>query len=237
MKISFWDILSIVLLLATVGVIMVVAQIFIDPSGSMNPFPRPTMPVPLVLPTRTSTPLRLPATWTPTAKLGEVQQTPTAELKATWTVAPTSTGFVVPTWTPTITLTPTATITRTPTQTLTPTNTVKPFAVTSVQLAVDTNVSAAVCPPGHTFVFIAGITASNSGTVKYHWIINGNNISAPDLSYSAGGMQSVTTSWTGTATFNGVASIYIDEPNHQSFGGLPIALTCTSPTAAPTTAP
>jgi hypothetical protein len=237
MKISFWDILSVLLLLATVGVVMFVVQIFIDPSGSMNPFPVPTMPSVLVLPTRTSTPLRLPATWTPAVKTANIQQSPSpVEVKATMTLAPSATGFVVPTWTPSITPTFTATITRTPSLTPTPTITVKPFAVTSVQMSVDTSVLSVACPPGHIFTFMAGIVTNNSGTVKYHWeFSDGRQGPVTELNYSSGGTQSVVTTWAlGTTgkpgtdpTFNGWAKIYIDEPNHQSFNQQGFALSCT----------
>jgi hypothetical protein len=236
MKITIWDILSVLLLLATVGVVMVVAQIFMDPYSSLNPFPQPTMPSVLVLPTRTSTPLRLPATWTPTAGSANPQQSPSpVELKPTFTLAPSATGFVVPTWTPTITPTFTATITRTPSLTPTPTITVKPFAVTSVQMSVDTSVLSIGCPPGHVFTFMAGIVTNNSGTVKYHWeFSDGRKGPVTELNYSSGGTQSVVTTWAlGTTgkpgtdpTYNAWARIYVDEPNHQSFSQQAIALTC-----------
>ena len=118
MKISIWDILSILLLIGTVIVVIVVIQIFNDPSSGLNPFPPPNLPTALVLPTSTITPMRLPPTWTPPSG-GEEEpspQTPSG-LRPTWTLLPSATGFVVNTWTPTVTPT------FTPTNTLTPTNT------------------------------------------------------------------------------------------------------------------
>ncbi len=118
MKLSIWDILSIILLIATGVVLIVVFNIYANPYGGLNPFPPPTLPASLVLPTYTNTPLRLPATWTP----GPSGPANTAEatqpgVRATWTLLPTPTGFQVATWTPTFTMT------YTPTNTFTPTNT------------------------------------------------------------------------------------------------------------------
>ncbi len=121
MKISIWDILSIFLLFATAIVLLVVINIFSNPYGGLNPFPPPTLPSSLVLPTATNTPLRLPATWTPgpdgLSGSSNTLEATQPGLRATWTPLPTPTGFQVATWTPTFTLT------YTPTDTLTPTNT------------------------------------------------------------------------------------------------------------------
>jgi hypothetical protein len=121
MKISTWDILSIFLLLATAIVLLVVFNIYSNPYGGLNPFPPPTLPSSLVLPTYTNTPLRLPATWTPGSSdsSGPTSTAGSNEpgLHPTWTPLPTPTGFQVATWTPTFTMT------YTPTETLTPTNT------------------------------------------------------------------------------------------------------------------
>ena len=115
MKLQIWDILAIVLLLATLAVGVVVFQIYADPYGSLNPFPPPTLPSMLVLPTYTKTPLRLPSTWTPTLAAGETR----GAFLPTSTPMPTSTGFVLPTYTPTASDTPTPTNTRTVTRTAT----------------------------------------------------------------------------------------------------------------------
>ncbi len=69
MKISFWDFLSGLLIIATIAVLLVVGIIFFNPNSSLNPFPYPTMPVLLSIPTSTSTPFILPPTWTPTPKI------------------------------------------------------------------------------------------------------------------------------------------------------------------------
>jgi len=131
MKISIWDILSILLVLGTIIVLALVIQIFSDPSGSLNPFPPPTLPSRLVLPTYTNTPMRLPATWTPTMGGAATSTEEPSGLKPTWTLLPTRTSFVVNTWTPTATETLTPTITRTPTVTRTPTQTPLPLGYSS----------------------------------------------------------------------------------------------------------
>jgi hypothetical protein len=131
MKLTIWDVLSIVLLVGTVLVVVFVLQIYNNPTSALNPFPPSSnagLPTLLVLPTRTNTPLKLPATWTPTPRGGVPPTDAATTLRPTWTPLPTSTGFVIPTWTPTITLTPTRTITRTPTNT--PTRTPVPPTAT-----------------------------------------------------------------------------------------------------------
>lgn len=155
MKPTIWDILSIVLVVGTVLVVVLVLQIYSDPTSALNPFPpsEARLPTLLVVPTRTPTPLRLPSTWTPTARSGAG---PTGEaggtMRPTWTALPTSTGFVIPTWTPTITLTPTRTNTRTPTNTPTrtpipptePPNLTATFNAIASQVAGNTTATAAV---------------------------------------------------------------------------------------------
>lgn len=76
MKLSIWDVLTILTLCAIVVVGVVYLSILSDPDSSLNPFPRPTLPPTLQIPTATATVFRLPSTWTPTATL-EVTQRPT----------------------------------------------------------------------------------------------------------------------------------------------------------------
>jgi len=69
MKVSFWDVLSILFLTATVILIAVVGILFLNPNSSLNPFPYPTMPPTINVPTLTQTPYTLPPTWTPTPQI------------------------------------------------------------------------------------------------------------------------------------------------------------------------
>jgi hypothetical protein len=67
----FWNLLTIVMGLGVVIVIGVTVLVFQNPQNAVNPYPPPTLPVIIALPTATETPLSLPPTWTP-----EVTETP-----------------------------------------------------------------------------------------------------------------------------------------------------------------
>ncbi|MEN4041030.1 MAG: NBR1-Ig-like domain-containing protein [Anaerolineaceae bacterium] len=115
MKITIWDILAIVTLFAVVVVVILFIMIFANPYTVANPFPPPTIPPRVVLPTLTPTLRSLPATWTP-APGGSGSQNPNPDAPepvvfvATSTPPPTATGFTLPTFTPTLTPTPTRTV-------------------------------------------------------------------------------------------------------------------------------
>lgn len=112
MRTSIWDVLALMGMLATMSVASIFLLIFSDPYTALNPFPPPTLPPTVVIPTSTATLRSLPATWTPTPGIeGGPQWRPSS------TPVPTLTGFRLSTWT----FTPTRT--RTPTQTSPPTST------------------------------------------------------------------------------------------------------------------
>ncbi len=100
---GFWNFLT---LLAILGIILVVvwfALVFRNPNSSVNPFPPPTLPAQIVLPTQTPTQPALPPTWTPVVTATEVPTftpvpTKTATLSATEIVAkgPTPTATEAP---------------------------------------------------------------------------------------------------------------------------------------------
>ena len=98
-KISIWDMLAVLVLIAAAGVGAVVLYLFVNPAASMNPLP-PQFPTALVPPTATITPIQLEATWTPTF----VNATPTTTLAPTITLQPSNTpiSLVPPTRTPTL---------------------------------------------------------------------------------------------------------------------------------------
>lgn len=109
MKLSIWNFLSILGILALIGVVALILQIFINPYNALNPFPPPTLPAVVSLPSETPTPRSLPATWTPIPSMEA-----TATLRASSTPLPTATGFVLPSATPTLTPTITPSLTPTP---------------------------------------------------------------------------------------------------------------------------
>lgn len=105
---TLWNILTIVFLLGITCIIGVVLLLFINPNAAINPFPPPTKPVALVLPTATPTPLnQLPPTWTPTLTPPPTSTFTPSPTRTPSTPTPTSTRFVLPTWTPSPTNTPT----------------------------------------------------------------------------------------------------------------------------------
>ncbi len=68
MNSRLWDILSIIGLVSICCLVVVFAQIAMDPNSPLNPFPPPTMPAMIELPTSTATFRSLPPTWTATPK-------------------------------------------------------------------------------------------------------------------------------------------------------------------------
>jgi len=98
-----WGILTTLILLGVVCVTAGFLVIYMDPTSAFNPFPPPTLPPPLMLPSETPTDVvySLPATWT-----------------ATFTVAPLPSETPLPTATQPPTPTP---ITITPSPTISPT--------------------------------------------------------------------------------------------------------------------
>jgi hypothetical protein len=158
MKLNLWNVLSVFTLAVTAGVGVLYLQIFINPYASTNPFPPPTLPAALVLPSSTPTLRKMPATWTYTPEAGSKN---IADLLPSSTLRPSETpvNFPTSTPTPTTTLTPTATNTRTKTpahtRTRTPTDeddddvdpthtkTVKPTYATATAAAKQTKTQAA----------------------------------------------------------------------------------------------
>ncbi len=103
-----------------------------------------------------------------------------------------------------------------PTKTLTPAPAA--FAVTNV-----TFINVGGC---NGFTTTANITTNGAGVVNLHWIRNDGATPPvpPPLVFAAAGTQSVSISWTTTASGTHSFDIYIDSPNHQQFGTA--AFTC-----------
>ena len=64
-KNAFWNALSLIVFMSIIGVIAFFTLIFLNPYTNLNPFPPPTLPAALNLPTFTPTYAQFPATWTP----------------------------------------------------------------------------------------------------------------------------------------------------------------------------
>jgi hypothetical protein len=109
-----------------------------------------------------------------------------------------------------------------------------PFQVTSVSMSSNASSVAVSCPPGKKFVFTAKISVNAAGTVTYHWVTSDGGTSNDEtLVFNEAGSQSVSTSWAlGTKKsvspnpFSGWVQIYINNPNHQSFGRINFKITC-----------
>ncbi len=104
-KLNMWDMLSVLVLLATAGIAAYFVFVFVNPATAFNPLP-PRIPTAFLFPTATITPIQLAPTWTPT--FIDVTDTPT--LAPTITLEPSATGFslVPPSKTPEPTDTPKA---------------------------------------------------------------------------------------------------------------------------------
>jgi len=105
-RLELFDMLSILVLLATVGLVAYFAAVFLFPNSALNPFPPNSVDV-FAPPTPTITPIQLEPTWTVTPP-SLVTETPT--LLPTFTLEPSPTLFslVPPTNTPSPTATPKA---------------------------------------------------------------------------------------------------------------------------------
>ncbi len=101
----------------------------------------------------------------------------------------------------------------------------EPFAVTSVNLTVLPPVFTGPCP--FPFPFIAEITSSGPGTVTYFWErSDGGQYGHASLDFAAAGTKTVNTVWPQIIPGAHWMKIYIDNPNHQYFGGANYTLIC-----------
>ena len=61
----FWNFMTILMFLGVFVVIGLTGMVYQDPSNGLNPYPPPTLPALIALPTATPTAISLPPTWTP----------------------------------------------------------------------------------------------------------------------------------------------------------------------------
>ena len=100
------------------------------------------------------------------------------------------------------------------------------FAVTGVNISTDTTSYTGVCPV--TVMLHAKITSTAPGTVTFHFVTSNGDLAAEYATFSeAGSVTSNGTQLTISSTQDVTISVYIDSPNHQSFGALTIPVTCT----------
>ena len=98
---AFWNVLTMGVLIGVLCNVVYFVAVFVNPTSSWNPFPPPTQPVVLMLPSATPTSINfLPPTWTPTAT-GLPTATDTPRPTATLPPSPTLFTFLTPTYTPT----------------------------------------------------------------------------------------------------------------------------------------
>ena len=104
--VQMWDVLSILVLILTVGLVGYFALVYFNPASQFNLLPPGQGPLGEHPPTLTATPLQLEATWTPTATLVLTpSDTPRATITPIFTFTPFS--LVPPTKTPRPSATPT----------------------------------------------------------------------------------------------------------------------------------
>jgi hypothetical protein len=95
------------------------------------------------------------------------------------------------------------------------------FAVTGAEVSAEHSHIEATCPnPGGTFNFSADIVSTTAGTVTYYWrFSDGSSSPKQSVTFSSDGTKTVTYSYTLTSAASMWVDIYIDNPNHQEFGG------------------
>lgn len=104
------------------------------------------------------------------------------------------------------------------------------FAITSVQnIQASPNSWNQACP--YSITLSADVTASSAGTATYYWVRSSDNAhtETKNIVFASAGTTKVTYNLTGGApgdVFAGTYSLYIDNPNHQQFGGTAVAIAC-----------
>ncbi len=94
-----WNSLTALVILASLTAVGYFILLFSNPASSLNPFPPPTMPVPIQIPTATMTPILPTATLTPVAVITETplaaggETNPPPEYSATIEISPSATTY------------------------------------------------------------------------------------------------------------------------------------------------
>lgn len=93
----FLNFLTVCTVLATLALIAVFMILFSNPNLPINPFPPPTMPVLVNVPTSTATLVFMPPTWTPTAKATDTLMPPTVTTTPDLTATAAAVAMITPT--------------------------------------------------------------------------------------------------------------------------------------------
>jgi hypothetical protein len=90
-----WNTLTVLVVLASLTAVGYFSLLFANPASSLNPFPPPTMPVPINIPTATMTPILPTATFTsiPVITTLEDETVIPTEYSATVEISPTATTY------------------------------------------------------------------------------------------------------------------------------------------------
>jgi hypothetical protein len=184
-KFGIWDILSIFVLLATICLVGYFLLVYMNPNSIINPL----KPNQMLIPTATITPIKLQATWTPTAT---VYFSPTATLLPTITLPATVTP---PNLTP---ATDTPEATDTPQDTPTPKAAFSAVSVNAVENVIFPHLQEAAC----NWMGVAGTVddQNNSPIVGVIVVIRGTlnedsidliNVSGVNKEYGPSGFEFV----------------------------------------------
>lgn len=177
-----WNVLTLLILLASLTLVVIFAVIFINPYAALNPFPPPTPLAVLAIPTSTPTPLnQMPPTWTP-------------EASPTFTITPTPTE--TPTEFPSQTLEPSATPTLdprvTPSPTLRPTATAGGYAFVpqegspaAISYSIYSDVGCQFLGVGGRVLGLDGSPITPGVIVRLRGTLDGQSVSLDTLSGTA----------------------------------------------------
>ncbi|MHC1740701.1 MAG: hypothetical protein AB9897_06270 [Anaerolineaceae bacterium] len=87
-----WNIFTAVFIIASVIAVSYFAVLFANPGTLLNPFPPPTLPALIQLPTSTPTIVKLPATWTPSPTNTSAPTASPTQMEVTVTLPPGTTA-------------------------------------------------------------------------------------------------------------------------------------------------
>jgi hypothetical protein len=100
-----------------------------------------------------------------------------------------------------------------------------PFAVTAARVVPENSNISASCP--YRYNFTINITTTAPGKVTYFLErSDGKKTETRSLEFTEAGTRSASVTWEFPASFTGSVRVYNDEPNHQYFPPVNIALNC-----------